>query len=265
MLWSFLQERQPRLQMCRLGQPGQFALVAGTKPAQVGVNPVGQRGALIDELLPVVHQHPKLGRQPVHRPHRRQRRLPGGDPGDRHRIDRVGLALPGPGLPLPGGHQRRHLHHGRAGGDQVHRGGPAEVGRPLDPDPHDRVLGDKRGQDAEADGLVGHLPDGDHSPGGVDHRHRERVLVTVNSCEHPNLRFGIDRCRAERRHLKGPRWRPHASIERHPPGREPPPGGTRSTEPQPESRAAKGRAFPTAARTPNDAGARLIKPEVQEV
>src|SRR3712207_1507050 len=64
---------------------------------------------------------------------RRQERLPGGDPGDGDRVDRIGLALPGAGLPLPGGHQRRHLHHRRAGGDQGHGAAQPKLAEPSIP------------------------------------------------------------------------------------------------------------------------------------
>src|SRR4051794_33355305 len=72
---------------------GSWLLVTRVQPAQVGVDPVGDAGAFGDELLAVVHQDAQVGRQPGHRPDRWQVVFPGGDPGDRDRVDRVGLAL----------------------------------------------------------------------------------------------------------------------------------------------------------------------------
>jgi hypothetical protein len=161
-----------------------LVLVAGTQPAQVGVHPVDDGGALGDELLAVVHEHPQIRRQTLHRPHRRQVLLPGSDPGDGDRIDRVVFALTRPGQPFPGGQQRWHFDHGHADLEQVHGCGPAEIRRSLDPQPLDVVLDGESGQRGEATRVVGDLPDHDRPPAGVDHRDGEGVLVTVDSCEH---------------------------------------------------------------------------------
>ncbi|WP_239524053.1 hypothetical protein [Geodermatophilus normandii] len=117
------------------------------------------------------------------------------------------------------------------------------------------VIGNEPAQGGETGHVVTQLADHDRPPGGVDDRHRQGVLVTVDPCKPPDLRSSrLGRYRAERRHFKGLRdgvLTPLSSVtcpDTTAAGRHP------LRRPQPAGRAARGRAFPTAARTPSKPG-----------
>ena len=94
------------------GEPGPQLLGAGHD----------QRPGLVDRLGPLLagaalghHQRPDRLHRPVAAP-RRPRRSPGlGGPGRADRIQRIGLALPVPVLPV----RAIHLHHPHPGRDQI--------------------------------------------------------------------------------------------------------------------------------------------------
>jgi hypothetical protein len=97
------------------------------------------------------------------------------------------------------------------------------------------------------------LPDGDRSPSGVDPSHRERVLVVVDSCEHrtPTARGTAAGQSAGTSRDHAGVLTPLSSVscpDRTAAGRRP------SERASAQGRAARGRAFPTAARTPSMPG-----------
>jgi hypothetical protein len=97
------------------------------------------------------------------------------------------------------------------------------------------------------------LPDGDRSPAGVDPSHRERVLVVVDSCEHrtPTARGTAAGQSAGTSRDHAGVLTPLSSVscpDRTAAGRRP------SERASAQGRAARGRAFPTAARTPSMPG-----------
>jgi hypothetical protein len=104
----------------RCGQPRDLGLVAGQQAVQLGVGAVGQRGPLGDQLSAVVGQRPQVSGLTDRQPYRRQVRLAGGDPGDRDRINRIGLARTRPTGALSAGHA------GQADSEPQLRGGSAQ-------------------------------------------------------------------------------------------------------------------------------------------
>jgi len=113
---------------------------------------------------------------------------PRGDPGDRERVDRVGLPATDLRPPFPGGHQRRNLHDRHLAArrpvqGQVHRDRTAEFARSLDPD-LGHLVGVQELDELEESRLgVRQLPTSEPAADAVDHRDREGVLVSVDACK----------------------------------------------------------------------------------
>jgi hypothetical protein len=87
---------------------GHLPPVPGTDVQQIGMGPVGHLGPGSNQLVAVVDERPEVG-QHLHPVGRRQDLPAGHDPGHRHRVDQVRLAL-GPSPPsLPVGQGGRYL------------------------------------------------------------------------------------------------------------------------------------------------------------
>jgi hypothetical protein len=112
-----------------VGQGAQAGLVAGLELFQVGVEAVGEPGALGQQLASVVDQRAQRLQRPV-AADGGQVGIAQGDPGDQQRVDRVGLGLAAAPPARLGGELGWDLDH-----DQTPACRASAAGRPRLPDP----------------------------------------------------------------------------------------------------------------------------------
>ncbi len=195
-----------------------LVVVAGEHAVQVDVGPVHQVTAFGHQVVSVVEQRAQVRGVTDGQPDRWQVLFAHRDPGDRDRVDGVGLALAWPGAAFPRGHQCRHFEHPDIGLVPVQRqvGGDASavVARAFDPDPGHVVFGQQLPDPDEPGPGVRLVRPGDGQADLVDHGYRQCVLVRIDTSEHSASLDAAHHGRvlAARMHLWGG---PHASIGRH--------------------------------------------------